>query len=172
MEGFLRGKYKMKGVKNGWEQTPRVRYAVLDIEGGDILNLPATQFPLQDVKYTKYYLDGKLRTLTPSSPTQEVKVMYDTETDPATASFIARFDRKMVMVGYLKVHLWVEAEGADHMDLFILAQKLDVHGNPLSEFLVPNQGAMMHDLTERGGPVLRYKGPNGRLRISARHFDC
>jgi len=163
--------YYLKGVKNGWQQTPRVCYAVLDMEGGDILNLPATQFPPQDVKYTKYYPDGKLRTLTPSSPTQEVKVMYDTETDPATASFITRFDRKTVMVGYSKVHLWVEAEGADDMDLFLLVQKLDVHGNPLSGFLVPNQGAMMHDLTERSGSVLRYKGPNGRLRISARHLD-
>lgn len=57
------------------------------------------------------------------------------------------------------------------MDLFIFIQKLDVHGNHLQQFVVPNQGAIMHDLTERGGSVLRYKGPNGRLRVSARHLD-
>ncbi len=65
----------------------------------------------------------------------------------------------------------MEAVGADDMDLFVLVQKLDVHGNPLSQFLVPNQGALMHDLTGRSGSVLRYKGSNGRLRVSARHLD-
>jgi predicted acyl esterase len=29
----------------------------------------------------------------------------------------------------------------------------------------------MLDLTERGATVLRYKGSNGRLRVSARHLD-
>lgn len=163
--------YYLKGIDNGWEQTPRVRYAVLDMEGGDLLNQPATRFPPQDVRYRKYYLDGMTRTLTPNAPEQEVKVVYDTETDPAIASFITRFHSKTVLVGYPKVYLRVEAEGADDMDLFVLVQKLDVHGNSLSQFLVPNQGAMMHDLTERSGSVLRYKGSNGRLRVSARHLD-
>lgn len=163
--------YYLKGVGNGWEQTPRVRYAVLDMEGGDILNQPATQFPPQDVKYTKYFLDGLTRTLTGIPPLQEAKAVYDTQSEPGKASFITRFDRETVMVGYPKVHLWVEADGADDMDLFILVQKLDVNGNHLQQFLVPNQGAMMQDLTENGGSVLKYKGSNGRLRVSARHLD-
>ncbi len=75
------------------------------------------------------------------------------------------------MVGYPKAHLWVEAKGADDMDLFVLVQKLDVHGTPLQAFTVPNQGAMMHDVTERGASILRYKGSNGRLRVSMRHLD-
>lgn len=29
----------------------------------------------------------------------------------------------------------------------------------------------MHDLTEHGRSVLRYKGPNGRLRVSAHYLD-
>ncbi|MDR2919022.1 MAG: CocE/NonD family hydrolase [Tannerella sp.] len=163
--------YYLKGVNNGWEQTPRVRYAVLDMEGGDMLNQPANQFPPQDVKYTKYFLNGNTRTLTPAAPLQEVTVVYDTQAGPGKASFITRFDRKTVMVGYPKVHLWVEADGADDMDLFVLVQKLDVHGNHLQQFLVPNQGAMMQDLTDNGGSVLKYKGSNGRLRVSARHLD-
>lgn len=161
----------LKDVNNGWENTPRVRYSILDMEGGDLLNLPATAFPPQDVKYQKCYLDGRTRSLIQNVPTQGIPVIYDTETDPGKASFIMRFDRETVMVGYPKVHLWVEADGADDMDLFIFIQKLDVHGNHLQQFVVPNQGAIMHDLTERGGSVLRYKGPNGRLRVSARHLD-
>lgn len=163
--------YYLKGINNGWEQTPRVRYSLLDMEGGDLLNQPATEFPPVDVRYKKYYLDGRTRMLTQVAPSQEATVIYDTEADPGMASFITRFNRETVIIGYPKVHLWVEADGADDMDLFILVQKLDVYGNQLSQFIVPNQGAMMQDLTERGGSVLRYKGSNGRLHVSARHLD-
>lgn len=161
----------LKGEENGWEKTPRVRYSVLDMEGGDLLNQPAATFPPEDVVYEKYYLDGRTRSLTTEAVTFEAKTIYDTKTDPGMASFIVRFDKETVMVGYPKVHLWVEADGADDMDLFILIQKLDVHGNHLQQFIIPNQGAMIQDLTERGGSVLRYKGSNGRLRVSARHLD-
>jgi predicted acyl esterase len=57
------------------------------------------------------------------------------------------------------------------MDVFVLLQKLDAHGTPLQQFTVPNRGALVQDLTERGASVLRYKGSNGRLRVSARHLD-
>jgi hypothetical protein len=46
------------------------------------------------------------------------------------------------MVGYPKARLWVEAKGADDMDLFVLVQKLDAHGTQLQEFTIPNQSAM------------------------------
>lgn len=163
--------YYLRNSNNGWEETPRVRYSVHDFEGGDLINQPADQFPPKDVTYQKYYLDDRSRSLTSETPSQEATVTYDTETDPGLASFTIRFNTNTVMVGYPKVHLWVEAKGADDMDLFILVQKLDKHGSHLQQFVVPNQGAMMQDLTESGGSVLRYKGSNGRLRVSARHLD-
>jgi hypothetical protein len=82
-----------------------------------------------------------------------------------------RFEEETVLVGYPKARLWVEAKGADDMDLFVFVQKLDRHGTPLEAFTVPNQGAMMHDVTERGASILRYKGSAGRLRLSMRHLD-
>lgn len=163
--------YYLKGIDNGWDTTPRVRYALHDFEGGDRLNIPADEFPASDVVYSKYYLDARFRTMTADAPQEEAKVIYDIDGEIPFISFTTRFDKETVMVGYPKVHLWVEAEGADDMDLFILVQKLDIHGNQLSQFTVPNQGAMMQDLTERGGSVLKYKGSNGRLRVSARHLD-
>ena len=57
------------------------------------------------------------------------------------------------------------------MDLFVLVQKLDKFGTPLQAFTVPNQSPMAHDLTDHGATVLRYKGSDGRLRVSARHLD-
>ena len=82
-----------------------------------------------------------------------------------------RFDQETVLVGYPKAHLWVEARGADDMDLFVLVQKLDAHGTPLQAFTVPNQSAMVHDLTDHGATILRYKGSDGRLRVSLRQLD-
>lgn len=161
----------LKDEDNGWEQTPRVRYCVLDLEGGDRVNIAATNFPPDDVTSTKYYLDGRSRTLIAAAPTNEVTAAYAVGSNPDLVSFVTRFDRETVMVGYPKVRLWIEARGADDMDLFVLVQKLDVYGTPLQQFTVPNQGAVMQDLTERGASILRYKGSDGRLRVSARHLD-
>jgi uncharacterized protein len=91
--------------------------------------------------------------------------------NPSAVSFIVRFDTETVLVGYPKAHLWVEARDADDMDLFVLVQKLDAHGTPLAAFTVPNHGAMAHDVTDYGASILRYKGSDGRLRVSARRLD-
>ncbi len=161
----------LKGEDNGWEQTPRVRYSLLDLEGGDRVDEIATEFPPTDVTQVKYYLDARTRSLSLQAPSEAAKVSYNTESNPALVSFSVRFAEETVVVGYPKARLWVEAVDADDMDLFLLAQKLDRHGTPLQQFTVPNQGALMQDLTERGASVLRYKGINGRLRVSTRHLD-
>jgi len=161
----------LKGEDNGWEQTPRVRYAVLDLEGGDRVNEPAGQFPPAGVASTKYYLDGRGRTLRTAAPAHEATAAYDADANPGWVSFTARFDEETVLVGYPKAHLWVEAKGADDLDLFVFVQKLDARGTTLQAFTVPNQSAMIHDVTERGASILRYKGSDGRLRVSMRHLD-
>jgi uncharacterized protein len=98
-------------------------------------------------------------------------VTYSADANPDAVSFLLRFDRDTVLVGYPKAHLWAEARGADDMDLFVLLQKLDAHGTPLQAFTVPNRSAIAHDLTDHGATILRYKGADGRLRVSARHLD-
>ncbi|WP_353647415.1 CocE/NonD family hydrolase [Nakamurella sp. A5-74] len=161
----------LKGVDNDWETTPVVRYSLLDLGGGDRVALPAEAFPPADVTSTKYYLDGRTRALTTTAPTAEVPVAYQADGNPAAASFITRFDQETMLAGYPKAHLWVEARGADDMDLFVLIQKLDAHGTPLQAFTVSNRSPMAHDLTDHGATILRYKGSDGRLRVSARHLD-
>ncbi len=161
----------LKDEDNGWEETPRVRYSVLDLEGGDRTGLPAGQFPPEGVTDTKYYLDGRTRTLSPDVPAGAAAASYDAATLPGQVSFTVRFEEETTLVGYVKAHLWVETVGADDADLFVLVQKLTANGTPLSEFNTPNQGAAIQDVTERSGSVLRYKGSPGRLRVSARHLD-
>ena len=161
----------LKGVDNGWEATPPVRYSVLDLEGGDLVGLEADSFPPAHVRSTKFYLDATSRRLSTEVPASEASAGYATAANPNAVSFVTRFDQETVLVGYPKAHLWVEARDADDMDLFVLVQKLDKHGTPLQAFTVPNQSAMAHDLTDHGATILRYKGSDGRLRVSARHLD-
>ena len=52
----------------GGSRTPRVRYSVLDLEGGDQVGVAADMFPPADIASTKYYLDGRSRTLTTDRP--------------------------------------------------------------------------------------------------------
>ena len=161
----------LKDEDNGWEQTPRVRYSVLDLEGGDRVGVSSDEFPPKDVTSVKYYLDGRSRVLDTAAPTDEVTAVYVVGSNPDAVSFVMRFDQETVLVGYPKARLWVEARGADDMDLFVLVQKLDAYGTPLQQFTVPNQGAMAQDVTEHGASILRYKGSDGRLRVSMRHLD-
>ena len=125
-----------------------------------------------DVTSTKYYLDGRSRALTTEAPTDEVPAHYDVDSNPNAVSFIARFDQETVLVGYPKAHLWVEARGADDMDLFVLVQKLDALRHAAAgSSPCPTTARWIHDLTDHGATILRYKGSDGRLRVSARHLD-
>ncbi len=161
----------LKDEDNGWEDTPRVRYSLLDLQGGDQVNIPADAFPPAEVTPVHYYLDGRSRTLTTEAPEVAATADYTAGANPDQVSFVTRFDEETVLVGYPKAHLWVEADGADDMDLFVLVQKLDAYGTPLQQFTVPNQTARVHDVTDRGASILRYKGSDGRLRVSLRHLD-
>ncbi|WP_207670017.1 CocE/NonD family hydrolase, partial [Glaciibacter flavus] len=161
----------VKGEDNGWETTPRVRYSVLDLEGGDEVAVAADQFPPTEVALTKFFLDGRTRVLSTDAPAERVPAVYTVAANPNAVSFLATFDSETVLVGYPKAHLLVEARDADDMDLFVLMQKLGAHGTPLEAFTTPNHGAMIHDLTDHGATILKYKGSDGRLRVSTRHLD-
>ena len=161
----------LKDADNDWEQTPRVRYSLLDLHGGDRVAVGADQFPPADVTSTKYFLDGRSHTLATTAPENAVPVSYVVGANPDQVSFLTRFEQETVLVGYPKAQLWVEAVGADDMELFVLIQKLDAYGTPLQAFTALSRTALAHDITEHGATILRYKGSDGRLRVSARHLD-
>ena len=133
----------LKGVDNHWEQTPQVRYSLLDLEGGDQVAIGADAFPPEGVSPTKFYLDADTRALGVEASSKKAAVRYVVGSTPGSVSFIHVFNDETVLVGYPKAHLWVEADGADDMDLFVLVQKLDVHGTPLAQFTVPNRNARL-----------------------------
>lgn len=161
----------LRGEDNGWESTPRVAYSVLDLEGGDRTGIPADSFPPAQSTSTPFYLDARSRVLTREAPEQEASASYAVDANPDQISFLLPFEADTELVGHPAAHLFVEADGADDMDLFVLVQKLDAQGTPLAEFTVPNRSAFVQDVTERGASILRYRGSDGRLRVSLRRED-
>ena len=93
----------LKGVDNGWETTPRVRYAVLDLEGGDEVAVPAESFPPPGSTSTRHYLDAQTRSLAESPPPDAAEAAYAVDASPAAVSFLARFDQETVLVGYRRL---------------------------------------------------------------------
>ena len=115
----------LKGVKNGWEQTPKVRLSVLDPGGTDEVGRAEEAFPPSRVQYEKLFLDAKTGKLTLDGVTEESSVHYKADDGKGKVTFRIRFDKETELIGFLKLRLWVQADGADDMDLFVLVQKRD-----------------------------------------------
>ncbi len=143
----------LKGNKNGWEKTSRVRLSIIDAGGTDSVNRHENEWPLARTQYQKLYLNGEAGTLSLEQPEKESFVRYKTDDGKGKAIFIYKVSKKTELTGYIKLHLWVEAEGSDDIDIFTLIQKLDPQGKPL---VTPYD----------------YMGPDGRMRASHRQLDA
>ncbi|MCL5736906.1 MAG: CocE/NonD family hydrolase [Actinobacteria bacterium] len=168
----------LKGVRNGWELTPRVRLEIMDAFEYDFqINRPEKEFPLARTQYRKLYLDASGAQPSGDAATQEGapgstadlsltggSLSWDSVPAESQVSYDAReglttfditFTEDIELTGFWKAHLWVEADGHDEMDLFLTIQKLDQNGNflPTSVLDEPHPGAW------------------GRLRVSHRGLD-
>lgn len=142
----------LKGIENGWEETPRVRLSVLDPGGADVIGRPETHFPPERVQARRLYLtaDGRL---SPDAP-ELGSVSYCADDGAGTARFVYRFDRDTEITGFSRAHLFMSTDRALDMDVFVRVSKLDADGNRL-----------------RARYTNFYSGPNGRLRVSLRATD-
>jgi predicted acyl esterase len=144
----------LKSIRNGWELTPRVRLEVMDAYEYDFQsNRPEKEFPLARTQYQKLYVDAGKGALSFEPVAEKSKTSYEGETGFAT--FDVKFDTDTEITGYMKLRLWVEAEGNDDMDMFVAIQKLDEGGNwlPVNVLGEPHPGAW------------------GKMRVSHRELD-
>ena len=150
--------YYLRGADNGWQKTPKVRMAILDPGGQDRLNVPYPSWPLPQTRYERLYL-GADQHLDVTPAATAVDTSYSATTGKSV--FTYRFALETQLTGYLKSRLWVEAQGADEADLFVLVEKLDEDGN----LLVPDQ------TSARQYFPIPPAGAHGRLRVSLRKLD-
>lgn len=144
----------LKNINNGWEMTPRYRIEVMDAFDCDYqTNRPEKEFPLARTQYKKLYLDAKNMTLHDEPLERECKVSYDA--NEGVVNFDVQFNEDTEITGYMKLHLWVEADGNDDMDMFVNIQKTDEAGNWLPTYIL-------------GEP---HPGAWGKVRVSHRELD-
>ena len=143
----------LKGIENGWEETPRVRLSVLNPGGQDIVNRTEDEFPLARTQYRRLYLSASDGTLTPSLPESTATDTYVSEDTNSSVSYRLCMEKPTEITGYMKLHLWVSAPDHDDMDLAVKVEKLSKDGKPL-----PDQAGNLITAT-------------GFLRVSMRRLD-
>ena len=143
----------LKGEKNGWETTPKVRLSVYDLgHDSQVVNRAEKEFPPKRTEYQKLYLnagDGTMSTqiFAPGNTS------YDSQSDKSYTEFIYTFDKDTELTGYMKLHLWAAAADNDDMDLSVKVEKIGTDGKVL------NSNAF--------GNVIA----TGQLRASCRQLD-
>jgi uncharacterized protein len=146
---FLLGK---PGTMDGW---PKVRMEVRErFYVGEQRDEEA--WPLPQTEPRALYLDVPSGTLVTAPPEQEAEVRYDPTVGGAT--FDHRFAETTDLIGPMALRLWVEADDAEDMDLFVAVQKLDEAGD-IVPFSFLN--------AQEDGPVAL-----GWLRVSHRAVDA
>jgi uncharacterized protein len=132
----------LKDIRNGWELTPKVRIEVMDALEYDFqTNRSENEFPLARTQYKKLYVDAAKNALSFDPVAQESKTSYDADT--GLVNFDITFHETTEITGFMKLRLWVEADGSDDMDLFVAIQKLDPKGEwlPVSVLKEAHPGA-------------------------------
>jgi predicted acyl esterase len=144
----------VRGIDNGWDATPPVRLSILDPGHEDTVNRPESTFPLSRERHHPLYLriDGGRLTTSPAPTAASVDYAPDEE----GLVFRHTFDRDVEITGYSKARLWVSAQEADDLDVFVTVSKLDREGEEQLAEVVPGRA---------------HAGANGRLRASRRALD-
>ena len=146
----------LKDVPNEVDDWPKVRLEVRErIDVGE--ERAEQEWPLARTRYTPLYLDASTGSLKRDPISQASAIAYDATSHEPQAIFSHRFTEDTELTGYFKLKLWVEADGADDMDLFAAVQKFDASDDLVNFYYVTRF---------RFGHVA-----HGWLRVSHRELD-
>lgn len=118
----------LKGEENGFENRPPIRLEVRDTLKDYTVRFEET-WPLPNTVETPLYLSaqGGLEERRAGVGTM---ISYDAR--DGAAAFRKTFDRDTELTGNMKLKLWVEADGARDMDLFVAIKKYDQDGTEVT----------------------------------------
>lgn len=116
----------LKGVANGWPETPRVRIEVRQAYYRHSVRYE-TQWPPAETRFVPLYLDATNAALHPSAIPAEAASRYDAASGRAV--FSIRFAETVEITGETKLRLWVSTSEGDDLDLFVVLRKFDAADN-------------------------------------------
>ncbi len=170
--------YCLKGVENGWRETPRVRLAVLEPGATDVVNRAETEFPLTRTRYRSLYLNAATAKLQWGSLPEEAHASYRSDVSGDRLSFTYRFPEDTELTGYFALRLWVEAPEADDMDIYVEVRKLGRFGRlGLSRNIRPPNALVawileqLYRLGKAKFGMMFFSGAKGMHRVSQRLTD-
>jgi hypothetical protein len=115
------------------------------------------EYPPARTQFHKLFLDATGAKLRAAAVSEPAAARYEMTGERTRAVFDYVFERDTELTGHMKLRLWVEAMGADDMDLFVAIQKLESDGTE-----VP---FVFYAMNEDGPAAL------GWLRASHRELD-
>jgi predicted acyl esterase len=143
----------LKGIDNGWQQTPPVTLNVRH-PGEKFVLRAETEWPLARTQWTKLYLDAAKLTLGGDPVAPAARVEYDGLGKGVTFA-MPPIERETEITGPLAAKLFVSSTTKD-ADLFLIVRVLDPHGQELT----------FMGSTDPNTPIA-----NGWLRVSHRRLD-
>ncbi|KAL6355865.1 hypothetical protein LRP88_09448 [Fusarium phalaenopsidis] len=164
----------LKGVENGWEETPKVRWSALQF--GDkpaIDDIVLEDFPVPSTQYREFFLQGDRLVDQPGSEHQ--KFSYNSEDHTSFAEFTYTFGKKARLIGLPKAVLYMSCRDKDDFTTFLILRKKDKNGKALMHLNFPITAAPVDSIDDI--PLKDYSSTNlhlgsvGILRASHREID-
>jgi predicted acyl esterase len=146
--------YYLQGKKDGMPDVPRVRLELRKTRDEFVVKQFST-WPLEGTQYLPLYLNAPNNSLATNTPRVMSQTQYDAERGKATYDF--RFDRDTWIAGNMSLKVWISADTASDIDLFVGVRKFDKDGQ---EVYFYGFGGQPNDIVTRGW-----------LRISERELD-
>ncbi|SPJ78819.1 related to acyl esterases [Fusarium torulosum] len=167
--------YFVKGIKNDWMNTQRVRGSLVGFNQPNVANIPLESYPIPNTKNTKLYLGSGEKLV--SSPQKEAEALsYDAAYVPKhplqggeELLFRYKIPKKTWLIGYSWLNISISNDSDDDIDVFAQIGKQDASGEqlvnmnvPLDELIPP----VSHHTEAADTCFLKYLGPTGSLRGS------
>ncbi|PVH98843.1 alpha/beta-hydrolase [Periconia macrospinosa] len=166
----------LKGVENGWEKTPKVRWSALQFGDREAIDdIEFADFPIPGTEYREFHLGSSGMNETARSVDEVVK--YNSEDAKSIAEFTYTFPQKSRLIGLPKAVLYMSCPSHDDMNVFVILRKRDKNGKLLMHLTFPFSAVPSHvksidDIPEKEQASLNlHLGSVGVLRASHRKFD-
>ncbi|BAE58915.1 unnamed protein product [Aspergillus oryzae RIB40] len=165
----------LKGIENGWEKTPKVRWSALQFGDREAIdNIVLEDFPVPSTEYRNLYLGGNQQLLR-TATTDYSTVSYDSESRASIAEFNYTFEKPSRLIGLPKAILYVSAEEQDDFTVFVILRKKDKDGKALMHLNFPFHATPVKSITEipekDQASLNLHLGSVGILRASHRAID-
>ncbi|EKG17702.1 Peptidase S9/S15 [Macrophomina phaseolina MS6] len=165
----------LKGLENGWEKTPKVRWSVLKF--GDHKaeeNIVLEDYPAPNTEYRELYLQAGEK-LGLEKPEESVTKEYDSEKSGSVAEFDYTFMERARLLGLPKAVLYMSCPDKDDMCVYVMVRKKDKDGKTLMHLNFPVEATPVNSIEEipekQRASLNLHQGSVGQLRASHRAID-